>query len=56
MYYNIEVINNLNIDFIVIIVNRTQYPTNIDAGILVLKSNYDSHFCPGCADQAQDLF
>ena len=44
MYYNIEVINNINIEFIVIIVNRTQYLTRNNAGIFVLNSNPDSHF------------
>ena len=54
MCYNIEVINNLNIEFIVIVVNRTQYPTRNDAGILVLNSDPDLHLCPGCAEQAQN--
>ena len=44
MYYNIEVISNINIEFIVIVVNRTQYPTYNNAGILVLNSDPDSHF------------
>ena len=56
MYYNIEVINNINIEFIVIFVNRTQYPTCNDVGILVLNSNPDLHFRPGCAEKAQNWF
>ena len=56
MYYNIEVINNINIKFIVIVVNKTQYLTRNDAGILMLNSDPDSHFCPGCAEQTQNLF
>ena len=56
MYSNIEVINNLNIEFIFIVFNITQYPNCNDAVILVLKSDPDSHFCPGCAEQAQNLF
>ena len=44
MYYNIEVINNLNIEFTIIVVNRTQYPTRNDTGILMLNSDPDSHF------------
>ena len=47
MYYNIEVINDFNIEFIFIAVNRTQYPTYNDAGILVLNSN---------PEQAQNWF
>ena len=54
MYYNIEMINNINIEFIVIVFNITQYPTCNDAGILLLNSDPDSHFCPGCAEQAQN--
>ena len=56
MYYNIEVINNINIEFIVIAVNRTQYHTWNVADILVLNIDPDSHFCPGCAEQAQIWF
>ena len=44
MYYNIEVINHINIEFIVIVFNRTQYLNRNDAGILVLNSDPDSHF------------
>ena len=44
MYYNIEVINNLNMEFIVIVINRTQYPTFNDTGILILNSDPDLHF------------
>ena len=54
MHYNIEVVNNLNIEFIVIVVNRTQYPTRNDAGMLVLNSDPYSHFFPGYAEQAQN--
>ena len=54
MYYNIEVITNLNIYFIVIFVTIMQYPTCNYAVILVLNSNPDSHFCPGCADQEKN--
>ena len=56
MYYNIKVINNLNIDFIVVVVNITQYPTCNDAGVLVFNSDPDSHFFPGFPDQAQKWF
>ena len=52
VYYNTEAINNINIDFIVIIVTRMQSPTRNAAGILVLCSDPDSHFFPGCAEQA----
>ena len=44
MYYNIEVFNNLNIYFIVIIVNRTKYLTPNYACILMLNSDPDLHF------------
>ena len=44
MYYNIKVINNINIEIIVIVFNRTEYPNRNDAGILVLNSDPDSHF------------
>ena len=54
LYYGIEVINNPNIDLIFIIVTRMQSTTRNTAGILVLKSNPASHFCPGCAEQAQN--
>ena len=54
MYYNIEVIININIEFIVIVVNITQYPIRNNACILVLNSDPDSNFCPGCAEQAQN--
>ena len=56
MYYNIEVINHININFIVIATTRTQSPTRKGAGILVLNSDPDSHFFPGCAEQAQNRF
>ena len=44
MYYNIEVINNINIDFIVIVVNRTHYMTHKNEGMLVLNSDPASCF------------
>ena len=53
VYYNIEVIKNPNIDLIVIIFTRMQSPNRIAAGILALKSDPDSHSCPGCSEQAQ---
>ena len=56
MCYNIEVINNINIEFIFIIINRTNYLTRNNAGILVLNRYPDSRFCPGCAEQAQNWF
>ena len=56
MYYGIEVINGLNIEFIVILTNRMQYPTRNYAGILMLNSNPDLHFFPGCAEQVQNWF
>ena len=37
MNNNIEVTNNINIDFIVIVIDRTQYLTRSDAGILSVK-------------------
>ena len=52
MYYNIEFINNLDINFIFIVVSRTQYPTHNDTSILMLNSNRGSYFFPGCAEQA----
>ena len=54
MYYNIEVINNLNIEFIVIVINGTQYPNRNVAGILVLNSDPDLHFCPDCDEQPKN--
>ena len=54
MYYNIEVINNINIEFVVIVINRTQYPTHKNTGILVLNIDPDSNFCPVCAEQVQN--
>ena len=54
VYYNIEVINNLNIDVIVIIVARIQFTTCNNAIILVLNIYPDSSFCPGCVEQAQN--
>ena len=54
MYYNIEVINNLNMEFIIIVINRMHYMNRNDAGILVLNSDSDSRFCPGCAEQGQN--
>ena len=56
MNYNIELINNLNIDFIVIIFTAMQSPTRNAAGILVLNSDPDSYFFPSCAQQAQKWF
>ena len=56
MYYNIEVINNNKIDFIVIVLNITQSLTHNSAGILVLNSDPDSHFFSICAEQAQNIF
>ena len=54
MYHNTEVINNLNMEFIVIVVKRTQYPIRNDTGILMLNRDPDSHFFPGRAEQAQN--
>ena len=45
MYYNIEVINNLKIGFIVIIFNRVLSLTQKSAGILALNISTDSIFC-----------
>ena len=56
VYYNIEVINKINIDFIVKIVTRIQSLTGNTEGILVLNSDPDSHLYPGCTDQAQNWF
>ena len=56
MYYNIKFINDINIDFIDIISTRMQSPIRNGAGILVLNSNPDSQFCPGCAEQVQNCF
>ena len=44
MYYSIEVINNLNIEFIVIFVNIAHYLTHNDADILILSSGPDYNF------------
>ena len=44
MYYRIEVINNISIDFIVFVVTKTKTPKRIAAGILVSNINPDSHF------------
>ena len=54
MYYNIEVINNINIYFIVIIFSRIHYLIRNKAGVLVFNSNPDPHFCHGCAEQEQN--
>ena len=40
--------------FIVIVVNRTQYLTRNNAGILVLNSDPFSHFGSGRAEQVQN--
>ena len=40
--------------FIVIVINRTQYPTRNDTVMLMLNSDPDSHFFPGCADKVQN--
>ena len=56
MYHNIEVINDINIDFIFIVVTIIQSPAQNTAGILVLNSNSDSYFFPECAEQAQNWF
>ena len=40
----------------VIIINRTQSTMQNAVGILVLKRYHNLHFCPGCADQAQNSF
>ena len=54
MSYEIEDSNSLNIYFIVIVVTRTPFLIINTAGILVFNSDPDSHFCPGCAEQAQN--
>ena len=54
--YDIEVINNLNIDFIAIGITRTQSPTHNAAGILMSNSDPDLHFCPGSAKRARNRF
>ena len=41
MYYDIEVTNNLNKEFIIIIIKRTQYTIQNDTGILMLNSDPD---------------
>ena len=56
MYYTIEVINDLNIDFIVIIATRMQSPNRNSVGILVFSGDPYLHFLPGCSEQAQNLF
>ena len=56
VYHNIDVINNVNIDFIVIVVTWMQSPICNAAGILVFNSDPDYHFCPGRAKQEQNLF
>ena len=54
MYYDIEFIKNINTEFIVIIFTRMQSPIRNIARILVLNSDPGLHFCPGCAEQAQN--
>ena len=56
MYYNIEITNNLNIDFIDIVFTIIQYLTCNAAEILVFNSDTNSHFCTGYDEQAQELF
>ena len=56
LYYNIEVINDLNKEFIFIIVVRMQSLTRNVAEILVLNSDTGLHFCPGCAEKYPSLF
>ena len=56
MHHKIKVFTNLNIDFIVIVLHRIQSQTINVEGILVLNSDPDSNFCPGCAEQTQNLF
>ena len=54
VYYNIEVINYTNIKRIFVDTTRMQSPTHNTAGILVSNRDLDSHFCSGCAEQAQN--
>ena len=56
MYYNIEVINDPDIEFIDIAVTRTESQNCKGTGIFVLNSNPCSYFFPGCAEQAQTDF
>ena len=56
LHYNIEFINQINIEFIVNATTRMQYTTHNAAGILVLDIDPDSHFCSGCVEQAQNWF
>ena len=44
VYYDIEFVNNLNIELIFIIVNIIQYLSRNAAGILLLYSDPDLHF------------
>ena len=55
MYYDIEVINNININVVVIFITRTNDLMRDYEGTLVLNSYPDSHFCTGCAEQVQNL-
>ena len=56
MYYNIEVINKINLELLIIVVNRIQYLTRNNTGILMLNNDPDSHLLSGCADQTQNRF
>ena len=56
MYYNIEVINNININFIVIVVTRTQSPTRNVSGISVLNNDPDSRFVLAVSSQRKTDF
>ena len=52
VYHNIESINDINVYFIVIVFNIIHSLTHNYARILVLNSDRNSIFCPGCAEQA----
>ena len=56
VYYNIEVINNLNIKFIFIATTRTHYLTHNYEDILVPRINGDFHFCIDYDEQAWTWF
>ena len=56
MYYSTEVTDNFNIEFIFIVLNRTQYPTRNNKGILMLNRDPDLYFSPGYAEHSQNWF
>ena len=56
MYYDIEVINHINIDLIVIIITRMQSPARNATDILVLNSDPDSYFSLAVLSKRKPVF